>query len=113
MKCVSINGVKSFKIEERNTPKFDNGKVVFRVNSCGICGSDIHYWVSGGPVGLVMGHEFSGTVVEPGSRSDLKVGDRITALESSNSTQGLSIYNLYQISKILNVRIDKFFEGVD
>ena len=37
----------------------------------------------------------------------------IAALESSNSTQGLSIYNLYQISKILNVRIDKFFEGVD
>ena len=35
----------------------------------------------------------------------------IAALESSNSTQGLSIYNLYQISKILNVRIDKFFEG--
>ena len=37
----------------------------------------------------------------------------IAALESSNSTQGLSIYNLYQISKILHVRIDKFFEGVD
>ena len=37
----------------------------------------------------------------------------IGALESNNSTQGLSIYNLYQISKILNVRIDKFFEGVD
>ena len=37
----------------------------------------------------------------------------IAALESDNSTQGLSIYNLYQISKILNVRIDKFFEGVD
>ena len=30
-----------------------------------------------------MGHEFSGTVVEPGSRSDLKVGDRITALPLS------------------------------
>ncbi len=37
----------------------------------------------------------------------------IAALESDNSTQGISIYNLYQISKILNVRIDKFFEGVD
>ncbi len=35
----------------------------------------------------------------------------IAALESDNSTQGISIYNLYQISKILNVRIDKFFEG--
>ena len=37
----------------------------------------------------------------------------IAALESENNSHGLSIYNLYQISKILNVRIDKFFEGVD
>ena len=37
----------------------------------------------------------------------------IGALESENNSHGLSIYNLYQISKILNVRIDKFFEGVD
>ena len=34
----------------------------------------------------------------------------IGALESENNSHGLSIYNLYQISKILNVRVDKFFE---
>ena len=34
----------------------------------------------------------------------------IGALESTNSRQGVSIYNLFQISKILNTPIEKFFE---
>ena len=72
MKCVSINGVKSFKLEERSCPEKRKDKVVFKVNKCGICGSDLHYFVNGEPKGLVMGHEFSGVIVDPGERSDLK-----------------------------------------
>ena len=34
----------------------------------------------------------------------------IGALESRNSTQGVSIYKLYKISKVLNIPIEKFFE---
>ena len=34
----------------------------------------------------------------------------IGALESTNSRQGVSVYNLFQISKILNIPIEKFFE---
>ena len=34
----------------------------------------------------------------------------IGALESENSDMGVSIYNLYMISKVLNVPINKFFE---
>lgn len=83
MKCVSISGVKSFKLEERSCPEKRKDKVVFKVNKCGICGSDLHYFVNGEPKGLVMGHEFSGVIVDPGDRSDLKVGDRITALPLS------------------------------
>ena len=32
------------------------------------------------------------------------------ALESPNICQGISIYTLYKISKVLDVSIDKFFE---
>ncbi len=32
------------------------------------------------------------------------------ALESHNICQGISIYTLYKISKVLDVSIDKFFE---
>ena len=31
-------------------------------------------------------------------------------LESSNITQGVSLYNLYKISKLLEIPINKFFE---
>ena len=42
-----------------------------------------------------------------------KIGARtplIGALESEISDMGVSIYNLYMISKVLNVPINKFFE---
>lgn len=80
MKCVEITDVKKLAVVERDEPVSKNGSVVFKVNACGICGSDIHYWDAGEPKGLVMGHEFSGTVIDPGNRNDLKIGDRITGL---------------------------------
>lgn len=50
----------------------------------GICGSDVHYWVSGS-IGdfvvkspLILGHEASATVVEVGlGVKHLSVGDRV------------------------------------
>ena len=83
MKCVSISGVKKFVLKEKNKPISRDGSVIVDVKSCGICGSDIHYWLSGQPVGLIMGHEFAGVVVDSGSRSDLKKGDRVTGLPIS------------------------------
>ena len=83
MKCVSISGEKSFVLKNLDVPVSKDGSVVLEVKSCGICGSDIHYWVGGNPVGLVMGHEFAGVVVDPGSRKDLVKGDRVTGLPIS------------------------------
>jgi len=83
MKCVKVKDVKTMELTEIDKPVSKNGEVVFKVDSCGICGSDIHYWESASIKGLVMGHEFAGTVVDPGSRADIKVGDRITGLPIS------------------------------
>lgn len=83
MKCVAIKGVKEFEVKEIADPISSSGEVIIDVTRTGICGSDIHYWDMGQPVGLVMGHEFCGVVTNPGSRSDLKVGDRVTALPIS------------------------------
>ena len=52
----------------------------------GICGSDIHYMggemgkMGAKPDGVVLGHEFTGTVVEAGTESSLKVNRRIYKL---------------------------------
>ena len=83
MKCVSISGEKSFVLKEKDVPKYKEGYVTIQVKSCGICGSDIHYWVSGKQLGLVMGHEFAGVVIDPGDRKDLVKGDRVTGLPIS------------------------------
>lgn len=83
MKCVSISGAKKLVLKDIEKPVSRNGEVVIEVKSTGICGSDIHNWELGNPVGLVMGHEFSGCVVDPGSRKDLKKGDRVTGLPIS------------------------------
>ena len=83
MRSVALKEVKKFEIKEIEEP-ISNGKdVIINVTKAGICGSDIHYWVAGEPIGLVMGHEFCGVVTDPGSRDDLKVGDRVTGLPIS------------------------------
>ena len=83
MKCVSLVDKRKFEITEMEEPEVDNTNVVIEVKKSGICGSDIHYWDVGEPKGLVLGHEYSGVVIDPGSREDLKVGDKVTALPIS------------------------------
>lgn len=83
MKCVKITDKRMVELSEMDAPISKNGSVVFKVEACGICGSDIHNWENGEPKGLVMGHEFAGTVIDPGSREDLSVGDKMTGLPIS------------------------------
>jgi (R,R)-butanediol dehydrogenase / meso-butanediol dehydrogenase / diacetyl reductase len=57
------------------------GEVVLRVDACGICGSDLHASDNLPFEGLVMGHEFCGTVVETtADAGPWHVGDRVVAL---------------------------------
>jgi len=58
--------------------------VRIKINTVGICGSDVHYYLHGriGPFivkePMVLGHEASGTVIEVGTNvKNLKVGDRV------------------------------------
>lgn len=73
------------KIETREVGEVTCGSkdVKIKVKYCGICGSDIHKlqtrWKYSYPA--VMGHEFSGEVVEIGSQvTKFKVGDRVAAI---------------------------------
>jgi len=83
MKAALYYGPHDFRVEEVEKPKAGEYGIVVRVRACGICGSDLHYYVRGGPLvkpGGIMGHEFSGDVVEVGKLvKDIKVGDRVAA----------------------------------
>lgn len=76
-------------VEQVPEPRVTSGDLVIAVHRCGICGSDLHMADMHGtetgmaplPPGTVMGHEFSGEVVELGKDAgDFRVGDRVTAM---------------------------------
>jgi 2-desacetyl-2-hydroxyethyl bacteriochlorophyllide A dehydrogenase len=82
------------KLELKEIPDPTPGPkdVIIKVKACGICGSDVHFYetdkdgyilypgLTKFPV--VIGHEFSGEIVEVGKEvKDLKVGDMVTAEE--------------------------------
>lgn len=133
MKSIAIKGAKQFEIKEVEELKPEKGKVLINVKKTGICGSDIHYWEMGNPVGLIMGHEYCGEVVDNGGREDLKVGDRVTALpispcgkceacvtgnihycqETWAHASGLSLDNSGGLAPMLKVRSDMVLKVPD
>ena len=68
------------QLQERPEPALDAGEVILKIDAVGICGSDMHAYHGHDPrrlPGLVLGHEFCGTVVQ--SRSALYApGTRVT-----------------------------------
>ena len=83
MRAVTLVGKRKFEIKEIEEPPSKNGEVLIHDLKSGICGSDLHYFETGEPAGLILGHEFCGTVIDPGNRTDLKAGDIVTALPIS------------------------------
>lgn len=80
MKAAVLYGSKNLVVENVNDPVLDPDGVIVRVKACGICGSDLHTYHQGGLPGAprIMGHEFSGEVVEVGCNvTGFKKGDRL------------------------------------
>ncbi|MEK8130034.1 2,3-butanediol dehydrogenase [Paenibacillus filicis] len=92
MQALRWHGVKDLRVDTVEAPTAHKGQVKIRIEACGICGSDLHEYVAGPifiPEGaphpltkeqapIVMGHEFSGQIVEVGEGvSRLQVGDRV------------------------------------
>jgi len=89
-------GEGNIEIREVPEPRTGKGEVKIKVEAAGICGSDLH--ILHGDIGIpmrppfVIGHEFSGIVIETGEGvKQCKVGDRVTA-ENSRYVCGHCIY---------------------
>lgn len=74
-----FQGIHDIKVEERTKPEITPDSVIIRVDKTGICGTDLHIYHEGlVPPGSVLGHEFSGTIIEAGEKvSGLQEGDRV------------------------------------
>jgi L-iditol 2-dehydrogenase len=78
-----VEGKGKLVIRDMPRPVPDKDEVLIRVQYCGICGSDVHRYRLGAALGI--GHEFSGDIVEVGSKvKDLQIGDRV-AVEPHHS----------------------------
>ena len=79
MKAPVLHGRRAMTYEDVPDPVAGESEVVVEVGYCGICGSDLHLYdseMAGG--GIVLGHEFGGTIVEIGkSVTGWEVGDRV------------------------------------
>ena len=86
MKAAVLLGPRNIEVRELPVPKVGVNDVLVKVKACGVCGSDIAYYRRGRadvPPPIVLGHEFSGTIVELGETAKklgiLKEGDRVVA----------------------------------
>ena len=81
MKAITWHGKHDVRCESVDDPEILNPRdAIIRITSTAICGSDLHLYDGYIPTmkkGDVLGHEFMGEVVEVGSGSNLRRGQRV------------------------------------
>jgi L-iditol 2-dehydrogenase len=85
MKSMQLTGIRQMEMFDVPKPDIQNdGDVLIRMQAVGVCGSDVHYYVTGKIGSQVVqypfpvGHEGAGIVEKVGSAvSSLRAGDRI------------------------------------
>lgn len=76
-------GIENVSLEMVDEPVAKEHEVKIKVHATGICGTDLHIVKDEYPVNcpVIMGHEYSGTVVEVGAAvQNFAVGDRVVSL---------------------------------
>lgn len=120
MKAAVFYDIRNIKVEEVEKPKILENEILIKVKACGICGSDLHMYKLGlfkdalvKPLkkGGIPGHEFSGEVVEVGSKvSGISIGERITAMTYGGMAEYVVV--AVTIGDILGPTVLKIPEGV-
>ncbi|KAK1640273.1 alcohol dehydrogenase GroES-like domain-containing protein [Colletotrichum phormii] len=99
MRAVVFNGPQSVSVEQRPIPTIqDDGDVIVKVQATALCGSELHVFRGHQPseTGFIMGHEFTGTVVEKGAAvTSLDIGDRVVSPFTSSCMQCFYCKNGY------------------
>ena len=124
MKAQVFYKPEDMRLETVDIPQIEPHQVLVRVQACGICGSDVAYYYGRSPLEtpdglgpLILGHEFSGDVVEvgslPASLGLFQPGDRVLAnpVQNCNACPQCSRkrVNLCQHSRVSGVSYDGAF----
>lgn len=71
MKALVLEAPRQLALRDVPDPEPESGEVVVHVEWSGVCGTDLHGFAQGAPLRptpIIMGHEFSGVVVDSGRR---------------------------------------------
>lgn len=84
MRAAVWYGKEDVRVEDVPEPTPTEGEVILQIERTGICGTDLHEYLAGPLVaspGTIMGHEFSGTVVETGPGvTGFRSGQRVAGI---------------------------------
>jgi len=81
MKAAILRGARDIIIRDVPEPRVETDGVIIKVKACGICGSDLHLYKHGAPHDWILGHEFSGDIVEVGANiQSVKKGEHVVAM---------------------------------
>jgi len=79
---VKDQGKKNISLKDIPVPKIDPNEVLIKVHFAGICGTDISIWKEKfpHPTPIILGHEFSGEIIETGNNvNNWEKGDRVVS----------------------------------
>jgi 2-desacetyl-2-hydroxyethyl bacteriochlorophyllide A dehydrogenase len=80
MQALLFNGPHDIEVGELSLPKLRPDELLIHVDGCGVCGTDFHIFNGEAPANppVILGHEYSGTIIDSGSNFDkLKIDDKI------------------------------------
>ncbi|MCX8506776.1 MAG: galactitol-1-phosphate 5-dehydrogenase [Alphaproteobacteria bacterium] len=80
MRALVYTAPNEIEMQHYPEPHLVDGDVILKIDAVGICGSDMHAYHGHDPrrkPGLVLGHEFSGTIVQSAAKNH-KIGERVT-----------------------------------
>ena len=73
-KSIYLTGIEKLKIIHENR-SLEKDEVLIKVNSCGICSSDLKFYFTGSRIKkfpIILGHEISGTIIDIDKKQKLR-----------------------------------------
>jgi len=93
----TAKGQGNISLENVPVPKPGKNQVLIEIQAAGVCGTDIHIYYDrfANSPPFILGHEFSGVIVETGNDvKEFKVGDRIVAANNPFACNSCRICSL-------------------
>ena len=99
------------RIEEMPIPKIGDDELLVRIESSGICGSDVMEWYRLAKAPLVLGHEIAGTVAKAGKKVKPLQGRRSRHRRAPRSVQHVPLLPRRAVLPLRHAPLDELRSG--